>query len=190
MLALARPPHLSARKCILISMLQLSGMILSRPVLSLRTGTQVGVVLGPIINPNNLKVEGFYCHDDASRKQLILVAQDIRDILPQGVVVNDQDVLTEPEELVRLNDVMRINFELTGKTVITTDKTKLGKVSDYAVETSSMYIQKIYVSQSLLKSFSGGNLGIDRSQIVEINDKQIVVHDLRQKVHAHAAVPA
>ena len=172
-------------------MLQLSGMILNRPVLSLRTGTQIGTVLGPIINPNNLKIEGFYCHDDASRQQRILVAQDIRDILPQGVVVNDQDVLVEPEELVRLKDVMAINFELIGKQVVTTDKSKLGKVGDYAVETTSMYVQKVYVSQSLFKSFSGGNLGVDRSQIVEITDKKIVVHDLRQKVPAHAgAVPA
>jgi sporulation protein YlmC with PRC-barrel domain len=194
MLAKAPPKH----KCIYLVcgkdvvyyyyMLQLSGMITNCPVLSLRTGTPVGVVLGPIINPNNLKVEGFYCHDDASRKQLILVSQDIRDILPQGVVVNDQDVLVEPEELVRLKDVMTVNFDLVGKQVITTDKTKLGKVSDYAVETTSMYIQKLYVSQSLFKSFSGGNLGIDRSQIIEITDKRIVVHDLRQKVPAHAGV--
>jgi sporulation protein YlmC with PRC-barrel domain len=172
-------------------MLQLSGMIINHPLLSLRTGTQVGVVQVPIINPNNLKIEGFYCSDDSSRKQLILVSQDIRDVLPQGVVVNDQDVLTEPEELVRLRDVMKSNFELIGKHVVTTDKTKLGKVSDYAVETSSMYIQKIYITQSIFKNFSGGNLGIDRTQIVEITDKKIVVQDLRQKVHAHAgAVPA
>ncbi len=169
-------------------MLQLSGMIINHPLLSLRTGTQVGIVQAPLVNPNNLKIEGFYCHDDESRRQLILVAQDIRDVLPQGIVVNDQDVLTEPEELVRLKDIMAENFELIGKHVETTDKTKLGKVSDYAVETSSMYIQKIYVSQSIFKNFSGSNLGIDRTQIVEITDKKIVVQDLRQKVHAHAGV--
>lgn len=172
-------------------MLQLSGMIINHPLLSLRTGTQVGTVAAPLINPNNLKIEGFNCHDDASRQQLILVSQDIRDILPQGIVINDQDVLTEPLELVRLKDVMDTGFELIGKHVETTDKTKLGKVSDYAIETNNMYIQKIYVSQSIFKSLSSGNLGIDRSQIVEITDKKIVVHDLRQKVPAHAgAVPA
>lgn len=171
-------------------MLQLSGMIVNHPLLSLRTGTQVGMVVSPIINPNNLKIEGFLCHDDASRKQLVLVSQDIRDILPQGIVINDQDVLTDPSELVRMTDVLQINFELIGKKVETSDKTKLGKVSDYAIETSSMYIQKIYVSQSIFKNFSTGNLGIDRTQIVEITDKKIIVTDLRQKVPAHAAVPA
>ncbi|HSX29802.1 MAG TPA: hypothetical protein VLE73_04565 [Candidatus Saccharimonadales bacterium] len=169
-------------------MLQLSGMIINHPLLSLRTGTQVGVVETPIINPNNLKIEGFFCREDSSKRELILVSQDIRDVLPQGVVVNDQDVLTEPEELVRMKDVLAANFELIGKHVETTDKTKLGKVSDYAVETGSMYVQKMYVTQSIFKNFSGGNLGIDRTQIVEITDKKIVVQDLRQKVHAHAGV--
>jgi uncharacterized protein YrrD len=163
-------------------MLQLSGMITNRPVLSLRTSTQVATAVAPIINPNNLKIEGFYCQDSLSRKQLILVSQDVRDIMSQGIVINDHDVLVEPEELVRLKDIMEINFQLLNKQVVTAGKTKLGKVSDYAIEVESMYIQKLYVSQSLFKSFAGGNLGIDRSQIVEINEKRVVVNDATQKV--------
>lgn len=170
-------------------MLQLSGMLINRPVLSLRTGTQVATTLAPIINPNNLKIEGFYCQD-TSRKQLILVSQDIRDVLPQGVVVNDQDVLVAPEELVRLKEVLSINFDLPGKQVVTASGQKLGKVNDYSTETESMFIKKLYVTQSLFKNFSGGNLGIDRTQIVEITDKKIVVNDLHVKIPAHAQAMA
>lgn len=173
-----------------MDMLQLSGMIVNRPVLSLRTGTQVATAIAPIINPNNLKIEGFYCHDSLSRQQLILVAQDVRDVMSQGIVVNDHDVLADPSELVRLTDVMRINFQLLGKPVRTSSGSKLGKISDYAVDVQSMYIQKIYVSQSVFKSFSGGNLGVDRSQIVEITDKQVVVNDLTQSVPANARAVA
>ncbi|HJQ08373.1 MAG TPA: hypothetical protein VJ836_02710 [Candidatus Saccharimonadales bacterium] len=171
-------------------MLQLSGMLINRPVLSLRTGTQIATTLGPIINPNNLKIEGFYCQDFDSRRQLVLLSQDIRDLLPQGMAVNDQDVLTEPEELVRLKDIMALNFDLLGKQVVTSSKNKIGKVGDYAAETQSLYIQKLYVTQSLFKSFSGGNLGIDRSQIIEITDKKIVVGDLTHKVPASARAVA
>jgi uncharacterized protein YrrD len=153
--------------------------------MSLRTGTQVATSLSPIFNPNNLKIEGFYCQMP-DRKQLVLVSQDIRDVLPQGVVINDADVLTEPEELVRLKNILRINFQLIGKQVETTDEQKLGKVSDFATETESMTVKKIYVSQSLFKNFTGGNLGIDRTQIVEITDKKIIVHDLSAKVPAGA----
>lgn len=170
-------------------MLQLSGMIINQPVLSLRTGTEVATALAPIINPNNLKIEGFYCKG-SRRKQTILVTQDIRDILPQGIVVNDEDVLTDATELVRLQNVIRLNFDLLGKPVETTDKQRLGKVSDYATETESMFIKKLYVTQPIYKNFSGGNLGVDRTQIVEITDKKIIVSDIGAKVPAHAGAMA
>jgi len=172
-------------------MLQLSGAFLDQPVLSLRTSAPVAKTLQPIINPNNLKIEGFYCQDNKDRKkQLVLLYQDIRDIIPQGLVVNDHDVLAEPSELVRLKEIMNLNFQLIGKQVVTARGEKVGKVTDYAPDTATMFVQKIYVSQSILKNFAGGNLGIDRTQIVEITNKKIVIHDLQQKVPARASAMA
>jgi sporulation protein YlmC with PRC-barrel domain len=171
-------------------MLQLSGSLINKPVLSLRTGTPVAMTLGPIINPNNLKIEGFYCEDTIDKRQLVLVHQDIRDVIPQGLVVNDHDVLTDPSELVRLKETINLNFELLGKQVVTSSGAKVGKVSDYAAETSSMFIQKLYVSQSVFKSFSGGNLGIDRTQIIEITNRKVVINDLHQRVPARAGAMA
>lgn len=168
-------------------MLQLSNALIDRPIMSLRTGSQIATAVGPIVNPNNLRIEGFYCTDPTNRSQsLILVAQDIRDILPQGIVVNDHDVLTEPSDLVRLQPIMSLQFGLLGKKVETSNGDKIGKVEDYATDMESMFIQKLYVSQSVFKSFSGGNLGIDRSQIIEITTKKVVVHDLLGKVPAGA----
>lgn len=161
--------------------------------MSLRTGGQVATTVSAIINPNNLKVEGFYCQDSLEKKkQLILVYQDIRDVINQGIVVNDHDVLVEPDELVRLKEVLDLNFQLIGKPVVTVSKSKLGKVSDYATEVSTMYVQKIYVSQSILKSLAGGSLSIDRNQIIEITNRKIVVQDPLQPTKAReapAAVP-
>jgi uncharacterized protein YrrD len=166
-------------------MLQLSNAIVNLPVMSLRTGTQVAIATAPIINPNNLKIEGFYCQDTFNKNkhhELILVNQDIRDIIPQGIVINDYDVLTEASELVRLRDVLNMHFDVLGKQVATSRRVRVGKVEDYSVELGSMYIQKLYVSRPLYKNFSGGNLGIDRTQIVEITDKKIIIQDLLEKV--------
>lgn len=171
-------------------MLQLSDSLLNRPVMSLRTGGRVATTTGPLLNPNNLKIEGFYCQDAFSKDTLILLYQDIRDLIPQGFVVNDHDVLADPDELVRLKELLKLNFDLMGKPVVTTDKQKVGKVTDYATEITTMYIQKLYVSQSMLKSFSGGNLGIDRTQIVEITPNKIVINELLKGSPARAAVPA
>jgi uncharacterized protein YrrD len=170
-------------------MLQLSGMLINRPIMSLRTGTQIGTTVEPIINPNNLKIEGFYC-TASGHKRLVLLYQDIRDVLPQGIVVNDLDALSEPEELVRLKEVMALKFDLIGKKVVTVERDKVGKVTDYATEVETMFIQKVYVSQSLFKSLATGNLGVDRSQIVEINRERIVINDLHAKVPVGAKAVA
>jgi uncharacterized protein YrrD len=159
-------------------MLQLSNTLFNRPVYSLRTGQPVATAVSPIINPNNLKIEGFYCSDSTSKRTLVLLYQDIREMIKDGFVINDYDVLVEPDELVRLADVLNTDFSLVGKRVETVDKQKVGKVSDYALESETMYIQKIYVAQSLFKSLTGGSLSIDRTQINEITKKRIVINDL------------
>ncbi|MGH7194807.1 MAG: hypothetical protein ACREJM_14925 [Candidatus Saccharimonadales bacterium] len=172
-------------------MLQLSGALINKPILSLRTGSPVGTVLAPIFNPDNLKVEGFYCRDRFDKKkQLVLLYQDIRDVVPDGYVINDYDVLAEPGELVRLKKILDLNFELIGKQVLTVSKQRVGKVSDYATDIETMYVQKIYVAQSLLKSFTGSALSIDRNQVQEITPRRIIISDLIKGSPAAARVPA
>ena len=170
----------------------LSKSLLNRPVLSLRTGGIVATTLQAIINPNNLHIEGFYCQDSFDKKRLVLLTQDVRDLIPKGLVVNDHSVLSEPGDLVRLNEIMKLNFELIGKPVVTQHKARLGKVTDFATDAVSLYIQKLYISQSVFKSLAGGNMGIDRSQIIEITSRKIVVQDPLQlsKVKAPATAPS
>lgn len=163
-------------------MLQLSAALLNKSVMSLRTGQPIATVTAAIFNPNNLKIEGFYCQDRFDKTELILLYQDIREVLPIGYVVNDHDVLVEPEELVRLKEVLEINYELIGKPVQTISKEKVGKVTDYATETETMFVQKLYVSQSIFKSLTGGALSVDRTQINEITPKRIIINELTKTV--------
>lgn len=159
--------------------------------MSLRTGGQVATAMTPIINPNNLKIEAWYCQDKFSKNTLILLSQDIRDVIKQGLVVNDHESLSEPNELIRLKEIIDMGFELLGKPVVTVDKQKMGKVTDFAVEVETFYIQKIYLTQSLIKNFSGGNLGVERNQIVEITNRKIVIQNPLKPLKANiAASPA
>ena len=176
--------HYEPGGCILyIVMLVLSKMILQRPVMSLRTHSQVATATQAIINPNNLQIEGFYCTDSLERKkQLILLHNDIRDVISAGLIINDHSDLADIDDLVRLRKIIDLRFEIIGKKIRTQSKKRLGKVVDFAVDPESMKILKIYASQSLVKSLTGGSLSIDRNQIVEINDKEIVVQDAAERV--------
>lgn len=163
--------------------------MINKPVLSLRTGGAIATTISPIINPNNLKIEGFYCQDKFEKKSpTILLTQDIREILTQGLVVNDHEALTDPSELIRLKKVLDLDFELIGKPVVTVNKEKLGKVNDFAAEKETLYIQKLYVGQSLLKSLSTGQLSVDRSNIIEITNKKVVIQEILKPIKS--SVPA
>ena len=168
-------------------MLQLSSAFAKKAVMSLRTGTPVAYITAPIIDPNNLKIEGFYCQDIFNKEIMVLLYQDIRELLPQGFVIDDHDVLAQPDELVRLKDLLKLDFQLAGMAVETQSKQKIGKVSDYSTEIETMYVQKLYVGRSMLKSIASGQLSVDRSQIIEITTRRILIQDPLQGKPAAAA---
>ncbi|NBU33042.1 hypothetical protein EB118_04605 [bacterium] len=172
-------------------MLKLYRALLSLPIISLRTGGTIGKTLQPLINPNNLKIEAWYCNSVFTKNTLLLPAEDIREISKIGVAVNDQDSLTEPDDLIRLKQVASIQFDPIGKSVITESGQKLGKVEDYAVDIDSMYIVNLYVARRSIKSFTNQPLTVNRLQIVEITDKKIIVKDIEvtQKLSASAPMP-
>jgi hypothetical protein len=165
-------------------MLQLSGKYYNQPIMSLRTGTRIATAVEPLINPNNLKIEGFFCNDTFENKELILLTQDIRDTLPQGFAVDDHSALAEAEDLIRHKKILEIRFQLPGKPVIVGKRKKLGKVVDFAVEAETLYVQKLYVGQHLLKSFTTGQLSVTRDRIIEITPKHIKVKNPKEPKNA------
>ncbi len=159
-------------------------------ILSLRTGGAIATILGPIINPNNLYIEGWYVEDARNHEHLILLSKDVRDIIQQGFVVNDHEVLSKSDELVRLNDILKLEFDLLGLRVKSESGTKYGKINDYAYETKNSFVQKLYVARPLVKDFSGGTLSIDRSQIIEVTNRQIIIEEPTEKSGARATSPS
>lgn len=164
--------------------------MVNRPVMSLRSGGQIAIAEEPVINPHNLKIMGWWCRASAGR-QLVLLAEDVREIMPNGLAVNDEDDLSAPEDLVRHSDILGVHFELMDK-LVKTKRQKLGKVSDYSYN-EGMFIQKLYVSRPLHKVFTADDtLIIDRTQIIEVTDHYILVRGTEIKAGAEemAAMPA
>lgn len=160
----------------------MSGSLRNRPVISLRTGAQVAVAMEPIINPHNLKILGWWCKKPGNG-QLVLLAEDIREISPAGLIVNDEEDLASASDLVRHREILDIRFQLTDKTV-KTKRQKLGKVSDFSYN-DGLFVQKLYVARSLIKVFSTEEtLIVDRSQILEVTDHYILIKDTDVKATA------
>lgn len=146
-------------------------------VLSLQIGRPIGRLEKPIINPNNLRIVAFDCFVMKDRKELVLFIDDIRETNRDGVIVDSYESLMPTDDLVRLQELRKIGFELTGKKVITDKKRKVGRVVDFTVDDTNYFITKIYIRPTLSKSLLSGNLIVDRSQVVEVTDKVVVVKD-------------
>src|SRR5581483_1213743 len=146
----------------------------------------------PIINPHNLKILGWWCNVGRS-SNLVLLAEDVRELMPQGLAVNDEEVLSAASELVRHKETLDIRFKLLNK-LVKNKRQKLGRVNDFSFN-EGMLIQKLYVVKPVTKLFSSNDtLLIDRAQILEVTDTYILVEDADVKADAEEpvgdAVPA
>lgn len=93
------------------------GRALPKPIISVRTGSRIGTVVSPIINPANLHIDGFYSQNNRG-VSLILQDLSIREFGPKGIIINEPSDLTELEELIRIKPVVELKFELIGKGVV------------------------------------------------------------------------
>lgn len=151
----------------------------STNLFSVRSAGKIGLVNKPIINPHNLHIDGFYAQAMNGQHTGVIVDIDVRELSPKGLIIDDHEDITDEKELVRLQPIIAIGFELIGKNVYV-GRARVGKVEDYVVDTKSLFIQKLYVQPSLLK-ISAGQMIFDRQSIIEVTDTKIVVSGPEQK---------
>lgn len=144
------------------------------PIGSVRSSGRIGVVTDLVINPNNLHVDAFKCRVIRGKEQL-LSPLDIRDFSPMGIVINDHENLLDIEDAVRLQPILKINFDLINKAAFE-GKKRIGKVESFAINSDNLFIQKIYIRPGLIARVSNDQLTYDRSTIKEVTDTKIIFH--------------
>lgn len=153
------------------------------PILSLHIGGRIANVVETVVDPNTLKIVA--CRVDGP-----LVGREIGEILPMasvrefsrlGMIVDSGDEFVEANDVVRIKNLLELNFSLLGLKVETKKGHKLGKVSDFTVEPESWQIQQLVVQRPMMQSFLDPELTIARSQISEINDYKVIVKDSTKK---------
>lgn len=164
-------------------MLITGSRLINAPVMGLQTGTELARIKAPVINPRDLAViayelEGPLLDQDPS----LLRIADVREFSDIGVIVDSSDEFVSPDDIIKLNEIYQMEFRLVGMHVRDEKRHKLGKVDGYTLETGNFVIQQLNVKRPLLKSLNDTHLLIHRSQITQINDREIIVRE-------HAEVP-
>lgn len=150
--------------------------LLNMPLMSLQTGTEVGRTVSTVIDPRNLSVVAFYCEGPGINfHPALLHTGDIREYAGIGLIIDSADIIMPTDDLVRLKEILSYNFKLEDKLVVDDHGHKVGKVINYTTDTLNYLIVKLQVSPPFFQSFSSAEVIIDRSQIISINDKKIIV---------------
>ncbi len=152
-------------------------------ILSLHTADVIASVEEAIIDPNSLKIIGFKVNGPLIRGDVgnVLPIVSVREFSHLGMVVDSIDELVGEDEILKIKNVLKLDFKLVGLKVVTREKSKLGKVIDFTVALGTWEIQQIIVQRPIMKALLDPTLTIARSKIVEVDDYQVVVKSEHEK---------
>ena len=159
-------------------MILLGSKLFKTPVMSLQTGGEVGKTVEAIIDPASLAIVGYTVQGQLISQDTgtVLRIADVRELSDLGFIVDSIDELVNPAEIIKLQKIYNLGFGLVGISVLDERRKKIGKVTDYTVETGNFVVQQLTVHRPLLHSFNDTELVIHRSQIIEVSKNAIVVH--------------
>jgi len=164
--------------------------LLGKPVKSLDSESNIGLVENILIDPENGKLLAFLVRTGfIFIKIKLLSPTDIAGLTPDFLVVHDSDSLILPEEIIKAKKVLDQKIFVLGSMVKTKRGKILGKCSDLWIESATNEVVKFYVKSTPL----AGPLAEDRiipiEKVIRITRSQIVVKDDVVKVKAFKKMP-
>ena len=169
-------------------MLTYNSKLIGTPILSVQASGAIASIAAPVVNPDNLKILAFKLQGPiVNAANNILDVKSVREYSPLGLVIDDNDELIGPEDVVKIKEVLALNFDLIGLKVETKKGSKLGKIIDFSLTSEDFTIQQIIVKRPTIKSFMDPELTIHRREIVEITDYKVIVKDEEKVIKARAA---
>lgn len=141
-----------------------------------QTNNKVGRIKSAVINKDKLSIVAWYINskDSVSKKQ-ILLSEDIKELKRNKILIESVNKLKNLDEVAKLNNLIKENYQLKKSIVFDNNGQKLGQVIDYLIDTDTFIIEQIIIrSSSVLKSLSP-ELIIGRKQIISVEPKRIIV---------------
>lgn len=149
--------------------------LLKYPILSLHTASRIAEVKGLVIDPNFLKVVAFEINAISSKQRLFLEASSVREFSKMGMIVDSDEEFIEKDDVIKLKETIDLGFSLDNMKVVSKKKAMLGRIEDFIINTEDFQIMQLIVKRPIYKALIDPELVIGRSDIHEINDREIVV---------------
>lgn len=163
-------------------MLIAGSRLIDAPVMGLQTGSELARIRRAIVDPKTLEIVAYELEGPLlNLHPSLLRIADVREFSDIGVIVDSSDEFVSPDDIIKLGDIYRLDFDPINMKVIDEKRHKIGKVIGYTIDTTGFVIQQLNVRRPLFQAINDPELLIHRTQIAAINDDAIVVHS-RAKV--------
>ena len=91
-----------------------------------------------------------------------------------------------PDDVIKIRDVLTLDFDLNGMGVKSKKGSKMGKIRDYVIDPENFTVRQLIVQRPILKAFLDPELTINTSQVVEVTDYDVIVKDEMSKIKKEA----
>ncbi len=168
-------------------MLVANSRLIGTPILSVQAGGPIARIASSIVDPNDLKILAFRLEGPLiDRNTNILDVRSIREYSNYGMVIDDIEELVAPDDVIKIQQVLELNFDLIGLRAKTKKGSKLGRVIDFTITSEDFITQQIIVRRPTIKALVDPELTISRKEIVEITDYEIIIKDEEKTIKARA----
>ncbi|MDO4872066.1 MAG: PRC-barrel domain-containing protein [bacterium] len=158
-------------------MLILNSKIEKTPILGLQTGSQLATTGAPIINPANLQIIAYRLENNSySNEEMFIRIDEIRELSRLGFIIDSGEDFILADDVIRIKEILDLNFNLIGMPVVDEKGNKLGKIIDFTMSLLNFEVQQLIVKRPLLKSLNNPELTIHRNLITQIDDEKITIH--------------
>jgi len=156
-------------------MLNSAKSFLNIPIVSLYNTSKIGSLLDFIVDPEQGKAVGIVGEKSGIFKKRVKVISvvDIRELSKEAIVVDNEDVLVSPNEIVKIDSILKQGIKIFNNKVVTEAGKFLGRVSDFLID-DLFYLVKILVNPSLTNIFTT-QLIISRDSILAVTKDEIIV---------------
>lgn len=155
--------------------------VIGANILSLHMTSRIGTVRDLIINPNNLEVIALVVDRLRRSDEIVLPVASVREFSKMGLIIDSEDEFVGAGDVVKIAEIIKLDFQLKNLNVRTNSGKKLGYVKDFLLSTNDFAIERLVVHRPVLFSLSDAEFYIARSQIIKVTNRNLIVEDLAEK---------
>jgi len=146
--------------------------LIGLPVYDIESKRRVAELSGFFVDEDEKKIEVIIAKTKGLIKKTVFIPQkELIELLKDGLIIENEESLVPPTEMVRFNKKMKRRPKIIGQRVETKNGDYIGKVSDFVIENSSLSITRLYVKRIFDQRI------IHASAILKIDEKRIVIKD-------------